>query len=119
MTVVIECTPRELFALFDSKTLSPSMRREVPGGATIRLGDLPMQKRDLPSIQAALVPILVEFGKLGKDVAVGVFSAWLYDKLKGKGEERKLIRVNRVMVAITPGAITKVLTELIEGEERK
>jgi hypothetical protein len=51
-------------------------------------------------------------------VAVGVFAAWLYDKLKGNGEERKFIRVNRVMVEVTPEAITKVLTESIEVEEQ-
>lgn len=119
MTIVIECTPKAMFALFDSKTISTGMSREVPGGATIQLGDMPMQKRDLPSIQATLVPILVEFGKLGKDVAVGVFAAWLYDKLKSVGEGRKFIRLNRVMVEVTPEAITKVLKESIEIEERK
>lgn len=118
MTIVIECTPKAMFALFDSKTISPGMRREVPGGATIQLGQMPMEKRGLPSIQATLVPILIEFGKVGKDVAIGVFSAWLYDKLKGKGEERKFMRVNRVMVEVTPEAITKVLTESIEIEGR-
>ncbi len=117
MTIVIECTLKAIFALFDSASISSGMSREVPGGATIQLGQMPMEKRDLPSIQATLIPILVE---VGKDVAVGVFAAWLYDKLKGEGEGegRKFLRVNRVMVEVTPEAITKVLTESIEIEER-
>lgn len=119
MTIVVECSPKAMYALFDSKTISTGMKREAPGGATIQLLEMPMEKRDRQYIQAlAFVPILVEFAKVGKDVAVGVFSAWLYDKLKGKSEERKFIRVNRVMVEVTPEAITKVLTESIEVEER-
>jgi len=119
MTIVIECSPRDMLALFESKTISTGMSREAPGGATIQLGQMPMEKRGLPSIEATLVPILIEFGKVGKDVAIGIFSAWLYDKLKGKVEERKFVRVNRVMVEVTPEAITKVLTESIAVEERK
>ena len=120
MTIVVECTPKDMFALFESKTISSGMSREVPGGATIQLGQMPMEKRGLPSIQASLVPILIEFARRhGAEVPIAVFSAWLYDKLKGKGEERKFIRVNRVMVEVTPEAITKVLTESIEVEEGK
>jgi hypothetical protein len=115
MTIVIECSPRDMVALFDSKTISTGMSREAPGGATIRLGAM-MEKRGVPSIQAYLFPILID---LGREVAIAVFSAWLYDRLKGKSEERKFIRVNRVMVEVTPEAITKVLTESIEIEERK
>ena len=58
-------------------------------------------------------------GEGGEDVAVGVFAAWLYDRWKNQGEGRRSRRVNRVMVEVTPEAITKVLTESVQIEERK
>jgi hypothetical protein len=92
------------------------MRRKVPGGATIQLGEMPPEKGDLPRIEAALVPVLLT---LGSGVGINVVSKWLYDKLKGDGKERKMIRINRVLVEITPEAITKILAESVEIEDRK
>jgi hypothetical protein len=119
MRITIECTLKDMFALFESKSISSGMSREVPGGATIKLGQMPIERRDFPSIQASLVPIVIEFAKQhAADVPIAIFSAWLYDKLKGRSEAGKFIRVNRVMVEVTPEAITKVLTESVEVEER-
>jgi hypothetical protein len=134
MTIEIEVPQAMLSGLFDSETIPSRMSREAPGGATIRLpvthpardtsGNLVVKlKAGTYEVGDAepLTTVLVEFAKVGKDVAIGVFSAWLYDKLKCKdGEERQnFIRVNRVEIGVTPDAITRVLVESNEIEERK
>jgi hypothetical protein len=58
MTIVIECSPAALFGLFETRRIRPGMSRQVPGGATIQLGEMPLQKRDLPTIEASLIPLL-------------------------------------------------------------
>jgi len=45
---------------------------------------------------------------IGKDIAVGVFSAWLYDKLKGRATK---LQINGTEVPIGRGKITRGLTE--------
>jgi len=46
MVIELECSPESLFALFESKTISSGMTHEAPGGVTLQLGDMPMEKRD-------------------------------------------------------------------------
>jgi len=48
---------------------------------------------------------------LGKDVAVGVVSAYLYDKLKGRATK---LRVDREEIQIEKNEITRIFTEHIE-----
>jgi len=43
--------------------------------------------------------------------------SWLYDRLKGNSKGRKMIRINRRLVEVSPEEITRVLTETIEMEE--
>jgi len=79
---------------------------------------MPMEKRGgLPYIQAIeFIPIAATFAS---GVAINLFSAWLYDKLKGDAKTRRMVSINRVIVEVTPDAITKVLNESIHIEERK
>jgi hypothetical protein len=68
--IVIECTPRGLFKLFDCNAVMTGMTREVPGGATIQLGEMPMEKRGVPQIEASLVAIAISFGS---GIAINIF----------------------------------------------
>lgn len=112
MTIEIEVPVSALSEIFESGTISAGMVREVPGGASLKLGPMPIEKRHVPGLQI-LVPIVVT---LGSGVAINVFSSWLYDKLKGK--KTTILRINRVQVEITHDAITKVIAESIELEEK-
>ncbi len=115
MTIVIECPPKAMFALFDSNTISSGMIREVPGGATIQLGEMPLEKRHLPDA-VALIPIAVT---CGSGVAIHLFGSWLYERLKSDSKVERKIRINRVEVEFTQEGITRAIKESIEIEDRK
>ena len=69
------------------------------------------------------LPMATVLVTLAGTVAVNIFSSWLYDKLKSDKVTQhmgvKKVRINRVEVEITPEAITRVMTEAIEIEEKK
>jgi hypothetical protein len=124
MTIEIEVPLRIYPNLFDSNTISPTMSREAPGGATLRLRESPPRKVDpkrssrghYTTDAEPSVTFLVSFGS---GVALHLFSSWLYDKLKSDPEKRK-IRINRTWTEVTtPDAITNVIQESIEIEEHK
>ena len=71
-------------------------------------GEFEVKAFDVPAVLKVVV-------QLGREVAVGLFATWLYDKLKG-GRARRL-RVDRMQVEITEGEIKRVLLERIEEEE--
>jgi hypothetical protein len=122
MTIEIEVPLRTFTNLFESDGYQS---REVPGGATIRrlrvaappIGTGQTLKSHRTTDAEPLIPIMVE---VGREVVIGLFVAWLYDKLKGNdGSRRKTIRINRVEVECTPETITRVIQESIEIDERK
>lgn len=78
------------------------MTREAPGGVTIRsgLGSQP-QKRDF----GLAVPVFHIIVSAGRDIAIGVFAAWLYDKLKRSGV--RTIRMGRRTVEVAPEGIQR------------
>jgi len=122
MTIELGVSPRALSTLFDSNEIRTGMVREVPGGATIQLGEILMEKRDLPSIQAsAFVTVLLTFGSgVISGVVVNLLSSWLTEKLKGDDKGRRMMCINRKLVEVTTSeAMTRILTETIEIEERK
>ena len=51
---------------------------------------------------------------IGKDVGVGIISAWLYDKLKRRATK---IYIDRVEIEITENNIKRILVEKI-GENQ-
>ena len=108
-TIEIECSPLALFALFDSSTISEGVIHKAPGGATLQLGRMSIEKRHVPGVER-LVSIAVTFAS---GAAVNLFSNWLYDKLKGN-ERMRTLRINHVQVELTPEAITKLIAESIE-----
>lgn len=111
MILEIDSSPIFPFELFDSNSMSVGMTRDVPGGAKIELGELPLQKRDIGAVQC-LIPIVLTFGR---DVAVGVLGSWLYDKLKSK--HVKGLRINRTRIEITEETITRIIAESIDVRE--
>lgn len=99
--------------IFGSTTISTSMTKQAPGGATIELRAMPMQKRHLPQEAEPLFRMAVSFGR---DVAVGVFASWLYDKLKRA--KTRHVRINRRTVEITPDGLYRALEQTIEIENK-
>ena len=107
----IETTGSRLaFDLFAPATsLGPGTRTEVPGGAALAISEMRFQKA--LGAHETLVVLL----HVGRDTALGVLSAWLYDKLKGR--TRKLT-INRIEVIVEQSEIRRVLAEHIEYDER-
>ena len=87
------------------------MRRGVPGNVVITLGNLPLETRAYPQV-SQLISVAVDFGK---DIAVGLFASWLYDKLR----DRKVthIHVERSEIQVTKEGITKLISESLEIEK--
>jgi|HubBroStandDraft_6_1064221.scaffolds.fasta_scaffold2018340_1 hypothetical protein len=124
--IEIEIPISKLFSVFSEfKQISSDTVYEVPGGATIRLAKNRAETRDSNHLYWAAVPqhylpIAIEFAKAGKDIAIGVFAAWLYDKLKGRASEATTtIRVNRKTIEVTPEAIARICEESIEIDQKK
>lgn len=115
--IEIECSPESLFKMFDSSTVTQDTTKQVPGGGTIRLGSGKLEKRFRPGWTTDAAPLVTIALTVGKDVAIGLLVAWLYDKLKGN--EIRTLRINRVQIEISPEAITKVISESIEVEEER
>jgi hypothetical protein len=111
MILEIDSSPIFPCEMFDSDSMSVGMTRDIPGGAKIELGELPIQKRHIALVEC-FIPIILTFGG---SVAVNLLSSWLYDKLKTK-HVRKL-RINGIRIEITKEAITKVLMESTEVRE--
>lgn len=101
--------------VFESDRLPKGMTREAPGGATMELRAVPTPEQP-PQLAYDYAPIFTVAVNLGRDVAVGVFASWLYDKLKAASVRR--IKINRRTVEATPEGILKAIEESIELEER-
>jgi len=128
--IEIEIPVYALFAVFEAKkTLSGGEVHEVPGVATIQLASSRVETSDWNSnywgayaVVSPHIPILIEFAKVGKDVAIGVFAAWLYDKLKDASRDKRTptLRVNNEVIEVTtPEAIVKICRESIETSEKE
>src|SRR5690348_827031 len=99
--------PQLAFELFaPSPSVSSGMTMTTPGNATLVLGEMYGWK----SVGAHEVITLVL--RAGGDVGVGLLSAWLYDKLKGRA---KSLRINRRVVEIEEGLIRRVIEEHVEA----
>jgi len=111
LRLTIEGDPMLAWELFDRpKAMEAGVTTvAAPGGVTVRYeGEFEVKAFDVPAVLKVVV-------QLGREVAVGLFATWLYDKLKG-GRARRL-RVDRMQVEITEGEIKRVLLERIEEEE--
>lgn len=83
--------------------------------------DLPegVSKQTIPSKTQRDIghePIAIGIFYFANSVAINLFSAWLYDKIKDKPHTK--IKINRKEVSIDESEITKIITEKIEIEQR-
>lgn len=106
--------------------MSSGMTKEIPGGASIRLGRMGMETKSLPQdtythiyAYATLIPIELRWaGEVVSQVAIGLATSWLYDKLKGgDGKGHRMIRIRREMIEVTPENLTRVLRESVEEQK--
>ncbi len=108
IAIDIESFDRQLpFLIADSSTIQQGMVIDAPGGAKLHFqGGLIRKAVDIPEISQYILQLAV-------DIDVGLFSAWIYDKLKSRSVERVII--NRVEITeITENSIRRVITEQIE-----
>ena len=70
-------------------------------------GSIERLAAELPSTILISVEIL-------KDVAIAIFAAWLYDKIKGRAVT---LRIEKTEVKIDKGEIQRVLFEKMEEEK--
>lgn len=115
--ISIEVPQSALSLLFDSGQGTT----EAPGGVKLELGRAPVEKRSGLTWDAfPTAQVLVSASSFARDVVIGVFSAWLYDKLKSDKVSQHMgitkIRVNREVVEITPEAIPRAVRECVEIE---
>lgn len=103
----IETHDRHLgFEMLGSNSHSIGDTVELPGGATLEFqGSLVRKSVGIPELLKFLLDT-----SLGVDI--GLLSAWLYDKVKGKDVERIVIN-RRVVTEITEDGIRQVLEEEI------
>ncbi len=96
------------FDLFGTRELEANKSAtEIPGGARLELGTVYFRKGfGFPETIHAMLAV-------GRDVGIGLASAWLYDKLKGRATS---VRINRIEVRLDKGEIERVITEQIEGK---
>lgn len=91
-----------VFDLMNTKNLQVGMTNSISPDITLRLNQQTLfESVGTPDIFTFTVSI-------GKDTAVGVFSAWLYDKLKGR---RRKLKINGTIVNTDKNDIDRVLAE--------
>jgi hypothetical protein len=91
-------------------TLTSGTWVEVPGSAKLQFCGAIIRK-------AVNIPEILQFAlDTTKDIEIGLFAAWLYDKVKGKDVERIVVN-RRVVTEITENCIRQVLEEEIRSIE--
>jgi len=108
ISVDIESFDRQLpFLISDSNSMQRGMVIDVPGGAQLHFkGTLVRKAIGIPEISQYILQLAV-------DIDVGLFSAWLYDKLRSRSVERALI-IRVEILEITENNIRRVISEQIE-----
>jgi len=109
--IKVEIATRDIklsFDLFETREIKQGMERQIALNLIMRSeGGMFAAAEGSPEI------IYLAF-EIGKDVAIGVLAAWLYDKLKGRAEK---LRIEGIDVQIDEGEIKRVLIERIEKGE--
>jgi hypothetical protein len=113
--IEIELPMDSAFEVFETNTISVGMTKNAPGGAAIRLQQMPtqMRKRHLTHDAASLVSLAVTFES---DVSVGLFVTWLASKLMKS--KLPYIRISkRAVEEITPDSLERIIEETTEIED--
>ncbi|GGB79314.1 hypothetical protein GCM10011352_01220 [Marinobacterium zhoushanense] len=98
------------FEFIESKSLSSGASIVVPGDAKVEFqGALIRKSVGIPEVLQFIVDASVT-------IDLGLFSSWLYDKVKSSNVEKIVIR-RREITEITAEGIRKVLEEEIESSK--
>lgn len=110
MQIEIEGSPRILFELLETNKVGDGDSVELPGGANIRyVSSSWIEKRSLGTSAAPVFRFILS--QLD-GIAIGIVSAWLYDKLKGT--DVRAIRIERRTVELTRDGIQRAIEESLE-----
>jgi hypothetical protein len=84
-----------------------NLKKDVPYGTTANIPPV-IVKRDIsvPDVLNAIVSI-------SRDIDIGLFSAWLFEKTK-IGKQHTTLYINKVEVTLEHGEIVRVLSEQIK-----
>lgn len=106
----IETHDRHLgFEIAESCSLKSGMRIQAPGGVSLQYeGSLVRKSVGIPEVLKFVVDASIS-------TDLGLFGAWLYDKVKSKDVERVIIN-RRVVTEITADGIRQVLEEEVRRE---
>ncbi|HEX3321082.1 MAG TPA: hypothetical protein VHR84_10295 [Terriglobales bacterium] len=113
MAIIIECSLNDLPRLFDSRFISSGVAENIPGGAKIQVSRMPTEKRSLRSVEPSLVLLELRWSS-DSAVSPSHVSSWLYQRLKGDWNRRRMVRIDRELIDVTPEAITRVLERSIK-----
>jgi hypothetical protein len=109
--VEIETHDRQLpFDLFDTRSMTSGMIKEIPGNGTIQLRGILARKA------VGMTEILQFILETTKNVEYGLVAAWLYGKVS-KREVKKVVIGRRAIVEISVDQIRIALEEEIRSEE--
>ena len=94
-----------IYDLMEKKEAHSGMVSSVASGATLRLNSHLIR-------EAFGVPEILQLTlSIGKDVAIEVFAAWLYDKLKGRAIK---LEIDQTEIQIDKGEIKKIIIKKIK-----
>src|SRR5213080_455095 len=113
--IQIEGSPIASWELFGKPSNGPGVgdKIEIPGGAQLVLGSLPLERRTLGHDAAvAFATLVVVFGK---DVAENLVAGWIADKLRSKRIGQIRIETEAIET-ITQEKITRVMRQKIERD---
>ena len=111
--IQIEGSPIASWELCGKPSNGPGVgdKIEIPGGAQLVLGSLPLERRTLGHDAAvAFATLVVVFGK---DVAENLVAGWIADKLRSKRIGQIRIETEAIET-ITQEKITRVMRQKIE-----
>jgi hypothetical protein len=93
------------------------MTEDVPGGAKIQLCRMPVEKRSLRNVQPSVVMLELRLAT-DSTVSPSHVSSWLYHRLKGDWNRRRMVRMNGELIDVTPEALTSVLKRSAENVQQ-
>ena len=105
--VELQIPPKALLEVFEAESVSTGTTQVAPGSVTLTLGGL--EKHSYDSL-----PLVTVIVTLGADVAINLFSSWLYEKLKRANARQ--IRIQGVEIEVTGEGITQAIVAAIELE---
>jgi hypothetical protein len=103
----LQIPPKALLEVFEAESVSTGTTQVAPGSVTLTLGGL--EKHSYDSL-----PLVTVIVTLGADVAINLFSSWLYEKLKRANARH--IRIQGVEIEVTGEGITQAIIAAIEIE---